>query len=808
MLGATSFGQIPQGINYQAVAYDTNGFELANQQISIRLGILLETTAAESSYTETHQITTNDFGLFSLVISEGTTTDDFSALNWGNGAFLKIELDANLDGDYTLMGVSSFNAVPYALYAETSGNNSSSNSFYYGVLSPEQYEIEKIGNITWSNYDEAYYDWDYDGIYSRYEASININIIEPQELVDALYIGEVMGSVEFENIQYDTLYNNSDNMFSLNGRGHNNMFLSLQLIVQSSDSSDFNVFDTGLPIRYNFITSFGLVTIRDTLVFDFISGCYDENACNFDSTATVFNFDCDFPEIGYDCFGDSVYVDSLNVIECPDGIEFYYQEDIDYFQNNYSSCNSFEHVNIYGDSIYDITFLDNISSIDELNIVNTSISSLDGLDSLVWLNYFYFDDNEALSDISVLVNLNQTPEGFWITDNPQLNNCDVLYELYITGDSINQNGEVYNNGSYCSNNYFANNNFNAACPYPEYLEYDSTAVNFSEEVCQIIAVYGCTDESALNYNYQANINDETCEHNYGCTEPDADNYNEEATADDGNCIYYGCTDISAGNYNEIANTDNGSCLIGGCMNPTADNYAAEVAIDDGTCVIYGCTLSTFPNYNSTATIGNGSCDMSSTDVFGCTDEITWTYNPMATIDNGTCYYGPLPEIGDLILGGIVFYIDESGEHGLVAALEEATYSNDWGYEGYEWGCYQQTVNGADGTAIGTGYQNTLDIVAQSCQAGEVGTTAAQATLDASLEGYNDWYLPSRDELVEMYNSIGYGGSQGNIGGFESDVYWSSSEYDGTEAWQTYFDNGYSDHYYKSEHHRVRIIRAF
>jgi len=116
------FGQTPQGINYQAVAYDANGFELANQEISVRLGILLETADAESSYTETHQVSTNDFGLFSLVISEGNSTDDFSTLNWENGAFLKVELDANLDGDYTLMGINSFSSVPYSLFAENVNN--------------------------------------------------------------------------------------------------------------------------------------------------------------------------------------------------------------------------------------------------------------------------------------------------------------------------------------------------------------------------------------------------------------------------------------------------------------------------------------------------------------------------------------------------------------------------------------------------------------------------------------------------------------------------------------------------------------
>jgi hypothetical protein len=114
------FGQAPQGVNYQAVAYDANGLEIANQEISIRLGILLETADAESSYSETHQITTNNFGLFSLVISQGNSTDDFSSLNWENGAYLKVELDEDLDGNYTLMGVSSFNAVPYAKYSDYS----------------------------------------------------------------------------------------------------------------------------------------------------------------------------------------------------------------------------------------------------------------------------------------------------------------------------------------------------------------------------------------------------------------------------------------------------------------------------------------------------------------------------------------------------------------------------------------------------------------------------------------------------------------------------------------------------------------
>ena len=87
------------------------------------------------------------------------------------------------------------------------------------------------------------------------------------------------------------------------------------------------------------------------------------------------------------------------------------------------------------------------------------------------------------------------------------------------------------------------------------------------------------------------------------------------------------------------------------------------------------------------------------------------------------------------------------QHGLVAATEDLPGT-------YEWGCYEEFVNGADEQAIGTGYQNTLDIVNQGCTTDNGGVTAAQATLDAEINGYSDWHLPSIDELLEMYNTIG------------------------------------------------------
>ena len=210
---------------------------------------------------------------------------------------------------------------------------------------------------------------------------------------------------------------------------------------------------------------------------------------------------------------------------------------------------------------------------------------------------------------------------------------------------------------------------------------------------------------------------------------------------------------------------------------------------------------------------------------GCMDLLACNYNPEATLDNNSCEYvlegfdcdgNELTQyqVGDLTEGGIVFYVDETGQHGLVAALEDltegATDPYGLGY-GYEWGCYFENVSGADGEAIGTGYQNTMDIVNQGCDTENGGITAAQAALDAEINDYSDWFLPSNDELNEMYNTIGPGGLGSNIGGFgnsNDSYYWSSSEINNMTAWSIDFGNGGTGDDDKVNPSRVRVIRAF
>ena len=116
--------QAPQGINYQGVARGMDGQPLSNKYISIRISILSESSSGPVEYEEVHEVKTNSFGLFTLVIGKGTRgTYDFNFIGWTTGQkWLQIEMDENGGSNFKLMGSQQLMSVPYALYAERAGN--------------------------------------------------------------------------------------------------------------------------------------------------------------------------------------------------------------------------------------------------------------------------------------------------------------------------------------------------------------------------------------------------------------------------------------------------------------------------------------------------------------------------------------------------------------------------------------------------------------------------------------------------------------------------------------------------------------
>ena len=120
--------QAPQGFTYQGVATDNNGFELQNQTISIQASILSSSATGTTVWQETHTTTTDTFGLFNVVIGEGTSTNSgssatFQEIDWGAAShFMKVEIDVSGGSNYVHVGTSQMMSVPYALYAENVHN--------------------------------------------------------------------------------------------------------------------------------------------------------------------------------------------------------------------------------------------------------------------------------------------------------------------------------------------------------------------------------------------------------------------------------------------------------------------------------------------------------------------------------------------------------------------------------------------------------------------------------------------------------------------------------------------------------------
>jgi hypothetical protein len=123
-LATIAYAQLPQGIRFEGLARDVDGNLLANQRISLRLSILSGSISGSAVYSETHQDTTSAAGMFDVLIGMGIQeSGTFRAIDWGSGSYyLKVEMDPQGGNNYDYVGTSTFNAVPYALYAQKAGN--------------------------------------------------------------------------------------------------------------------------------------------------------------------------------------------------------------------------------------------------------------------------------------------------------------------------------------------------------------------------------------------------------------------------------------------------------------------------------------------------------------------------------------------------------------------------------------------------------------------------------------------------------------------------------------------------------------
>jgi hypothetical protein len=158
-------------------------------------------------------------------------------------------------------------------------------------------------------------------------------------------------------------------------------------------------------------------------------------------------------------------------------------------------------------------------------------------------------------------------------------------------------------------------------------------------------------------------------------------------------------------------------------------------------------------------------------------------------------------VGESFGNGIVFYVYDNGQHGLIAAPQDLSTGIRW-HSGGDPGIYTPTMAKSDGVMAGKS-NTTIIISVQGYGDGE--PYAARISYDYSVtlgSVYGDWYLPSKFELNLMRLR------QGIIGGFEAGSYWSSTEANNAQVWSQDFYTGEQSQSTKNNTFRVRAIRAF
>ena len=158
--------------------------------------------------------------------------------------------------------------------------------------------------------------------------------------------------------------------------------------------------------------------------------------------------------------------------------------------------------------------------------------------------------------------------------------------------------------------------------------------------------------------------------------------------------------------------------------------------------------------------------------------------------------------GEVFGGGKIFWVDETGQHGLIAA------PGDQSAKGIAWNSGKPVITGANADVPYSGQSNSEKIVSVQ---NNTNPCAAKLCLDFTTSSnnvvYNDWYLPSRYELNLLYQQ------KTVVGGFNitSGIYWSSTESVATpetSAWEQEFRYGSQHEDDKDLSDQVRCVRKF
>lgn len=197
------YGQAPQLMNYQAIVRDADGIPKDNEQVSLEFEILQGSPTGDVVYEESHTITSNEFGLVSVIIGNGTSTFMLSDIDWSQGPFY---LKTFIDGDE--LSNTELLSVPFSLYANTARN---------GVTEEEKADWNE--SYEWGNHADAGYSLltndftrDNDTIY-YIDGNVGIGTMDPRSTLS------VFGSTANDSAIFEVKNNDGHTVFAVYNEG-------------------------------------------------------------------------------------------------------------------------------------------------------------------------------------------------------------------------------------------------------------------------------------------------------------------------------------------------------------------------------------------------------------------------------------------------------------------------------------------------------------------------------------------------------------------------------------------------------------
>ncbi|PJB16111.1 MAG: hypothetical protein CO118_01030 [Flavobacteriales bacterium CG_4_9_14_3_um_filter_32_8] len=833
---ASVFAQAPQKMSYQAVIRNSSSALITSTTVGMQISILQGSSTGTPVYVETQTPTSNVNGLVSLEIGTGITVDDFSTIDWSNGPyFIKTETDLAGGTNYTITGVSELLSVPYALHAKTAENITGSiietdPIFGSSVASG----ITGTDVTNWNNK----LDTEIDGSITNEIQILNLSN-------DTIYLtngGFVKLPAGF-NGQYSSLIGAPTNVSTFtNDAGY------LTTEIDGSVTNEIQALSISNDTLY--LSNGGFVKLPSANAWSLLGNIGTNPSTNFmgtkDTNDLVFKTNntekMRISSLGKVGIGTSGTTFPLEVsVPSTNGSQF-----------NLKLTNLTLGI---GNGV-GILFAPDDAAIAKMGIFVERKAAW-GFSTMHFLSRLTSDYTSADLSNSVMSLTQNGYLGIGTTTPSSLLNVRSssynLLKLETTGANSNANIDIATTGS-GSAQFTQTGGAGGFTFYPNGVVGTPTLAIVPFGTTGNVGIGTTTPNTLLQvYGNSGNLLKlqtsnimNTSGQSIGltfATSADTETGRIEAITESNGNIGMRFYTYSGGANERFRISSTGNIGIGN------SNPSAKLHIGNGTRFVASSDASIFLQSGNGAgsardwkiyvpmtagylafrdmgfdNLNNGMATDAMAIQWGTGNVGIGTTNPGSKLEvqgtikivdgsqgvnkvltsnaAGLASWQALPShyIGENYGGGIVFYIYDNGQHGLIASTVDQSVGLQW-YNGIN------KYTGTTGDGLGAGTMNSTILVASQMGDNPTGNFAAKLCADYSITDsgvtYGDWYLPSIYELNLLYLQ------QAVVGGFANDPYWSSTETDNATAWSQNLTTGTQYSFYgKAALWYVRAIRAF